>query len=146
MRRLVLLALALAIPFVLVSPATARATVSVYYAGPEGSVREALDLTGDPDTFAFVTDPAQADVFLLNGVIPGLERTATRVREGAGLVLILGPALTASEVESLLGEAVTLERRDNPLSLTSAPRVSDPVVTEIIWNSAPQPSAWPLPH
>ena len=125
MRRLLLLFVVLSLLFAIARPAAARETVSVYYAGPEGSVREALDLTGDPETFAIVTDPAQADVFILNGVIPGLERVATRVREGAGLVLILGPALTAPEVESLLGEAVTLERRDNPLSLTSAPRVSD---------------------
>ena len=53
-------------------------------------------------------------------------------------MLILGPALTAPEVEALWGAAVTLERRDDPVSLTSAPGVSDPVVTEIIWNSAPQ--------
>lgn len=135
MRRLFPLVLAFTLLFVGVPPISARDTISVYYAGPEGGVRTALSLA---ENFEIVADPSQADVFLLNGVIPDPERVAARVRAGAGLVLILGPALTAPEVEALWGAAVTLERRDDPVSLTSAPGVSDPVVTEIIWNSAPQ--------
>jgi len=135
MRRLFPLVLAFILLFVGVPPISARDTISVYYAGPEGGARTALSLA---ENFEIVADPSQADVFLLNGVIPDPERVAARVRAGAGLVLILGPALTAPEVEALWGAAATLERRYDPVSLTSVPGVSDPVVTEIIWNSAPQ--------
>jgi O-antigen/teichoic acid export membrane protein len=143
MRRLLSLALVLALLFVFALPASAHDTTFVYYAGPEGSVRQALTLTGDPDTFVLVDDPKFADVFLLNGAIPDPERIAARVQEGAGLVLILGPDVTASDVGTLLGAAVTLDPRssrgrDAPLSLTVAPGASDPLVSEILWNSAPQ--------
>ena len=100
MHRLFPLVLAFTLLFVGVSPISARATISVYYAGPEGGVRTALSLA---ENFEIVADPSPADVFLLNGVIPDPERVAARVRAGAGPVLILGPALTAPEVEALWG-------------------------------------------
>ncbi|MCX8066638.1 MAG: hypothetical protein N3B68_02225 [Anaerolineae bacterium] len=121
----------------LVSPASASGLppLKVYYAGPEGGVRTALTLAPD---FRLVSDPAQADVLVLNGVIPDPEGLAARVREGVGLVLILGPALPASEVEALLGIPVAWTAREDPLSLVAAEGVDDPIVTSIAWTSAPQ--------
>jgi len=98
MRRLFPLVLAFTLLFVGVPFISARDTISVYYAGPQGGARTALSLA---ENFEIVADPSQADVLLLNGVIPDPERVAARVRAGAGLVLILGPALTAPEVEAL---------------------------------------------
>ncbi len=107
----------------------------IYYAGPEGSVRTALTLTTD---FRLVSEPAQADVLVLNGAIPDPEGLAARVREGAGLVLILGPDLSARQVEALLGFPVALTAREDPLSLVAAAGQDDPVLTDIVWTSAPQ--------
>jgi len=108
--------------------------IRVYYAGPAGAVQQALTLACSE----LVDDLAQAQAIVLNGVIPEGEALAARLREGAGLVLILGPNLTATEVGRLLGVAVGLERRDTPLSLTAAKGLSHPLLTEVAWSSAPQ--------
>jgi O-antigen/teichoic acid export membrane protein len=115
----------------------------VYYAGPDGAVRTALELAADPALnperpFELVADPAGADVLVLNGTVPDPERLADLVRQGAGLVLILGPELPAGAVEALLGVPVSLERRDDPLGLVAAAGASDPLLSEIQWTSAPQ--------
>ena len=119
------------------SPALADSPppLQVYYAGPEGGVRTALTLAPD---FRLTSDPAQADVLVLNGAIPDPEGLAARVREGAGLVLILGPELMANEVSTLLGFPVALEVQEEPLSLVALERRDDPVLEEIVWTSAPQ--------
>ncbi len=109
--------------------------LAVYYAGPEGGVRTALTLAPD---IRLVSDPAQADVLVLNGAIPDPEGLAARVQEGAGLVLILGPDLTANEVSTLLGLPVALEEQEEPLSLVGREGIADPVLSEIVWTSAPQ--------
>ncbi|MCX7854969.1 MAG: hypothetical protein N2556_03160 [Anaerolineae bacterium] len=109
--------------------------LQVYYAGPEGGVRTALTLAPD---FRLVSDPAQADVLVLNGAIPDPDALAARVREGVGLVLILGPDLPARDVETLLGFPVTLTAQEKPLSLVAAEGLDDPVLTGIVWTSAPQ--------
>lgn len=135
--RILCIGLLLSFLFFSVSPVRADGAppVQVYYAGPEGGVRTALTLAPD---FRRVSDPAQADVLVLNGVIPDPEGLAARVREGAGLVLILGPDLSAREVEALLGFPVTLTPRENPLSLVAAEGQDDPILTNIVWTSAPQ--------
>ncbi len=135
--RILCIGLLLSFLFFSVSPVRADGAppVQVYYAGPEGGVRTALTLAPD---FRRVSDPAQADVLVLNGVIPDPEGLAARVREGAGLVLILGPGLSAREVEALLGFPVTLTPRENPLSLVAAEGQDDPILTNIVWTSAPQ--------
>ncbi|MCS7177957.1 MAG: hypothetical protein RML46_00740 [Anaerolineae bacterium] len=121
----------------LASPVSAEGPppLQVYYAGPEGGVRTALTLTPD---FRLVSEPEPADVLILNGAVPDLERLAARVRQGAGLVLILGPDLSAHQVEALLGFPVALTAREEPLSLVAAKGVDDPIVTGIAWTSAPQ--------
>jgi O-antigen/teichoic acid export membrane protein len=129
---LILLLFSLFAPAVL---AEGTPPLAVYYAGPEGGVRTALALAAD---IRLVPDPAQADVLVLNGAIPDPEGLAARVREGAGLVLILGPDLTADEVSTLLGFPVALEAREEPLSLVAVEGVADPVLSEIVWTSAPQ--------
>jgi hypothetical protein len=116
------------------SAAAAQTTTRVYYAGPAGAVPQALTLAG----FALVNDVAQAQAIVLNGVIPDGAAIAARVRAGAGLVLILGPNLTAAEVGTLLGVPVGLEKRDTPLSLVAARGLSHPLLAEVAWTSAPQ--------
>jgi len=108
--------------------------IRVYYAGPVGAVQQALTVACSE----LVDDPAQAQAIVLNGVMPEGEALAARVRAGAGLVLILGPNLTATEVGRLLGVAVGLEKRDTPLSLTTASGMSHPLLTEVAWTGAPQ--------
>lgn len=110
----------------------------VYYAGPAGGVRTALALAEREAGFQVVADPAQAHALVLNGTIPDPEALASRVREGAGLVLILGPGLDAERVSALLGRPLRLEPKSTPLSLTGAQGARDPLLEEIVWNSAPQ--------
>ena len=111
--------------------------LNVYYAGLDGSVRVALTLDRD---IVFVTDPAQAEVFVLNAMIPAADAAAirTRVQTGAGLVLVLGPELTAGSVSDLLGVPVTLERKDDALSLAPAAGDADNLLQDLLWTSAPQ--------
>jgi len=112
-------------------------SLNVYYAGPDGGVRTALGL--DKDTL-FTSDPAQADVFVLNGVIPATDAATirTRIQGGAGLVLILGPSLTGQGVSELLGSPVSLVKKDDPLSLAPLSGSQDSVMKSVIWDSAPQ--------
>ncbi len=136
--RTLCIGLLISLPFFLsASPVLADGAppLQVYYAGPEGGVRTALTLTPD---FRLVSDPARADVLVLNGTIPDPEGLAARVREGAGLVLILGPDLSARQIETLLGFPVTLTAQEEPLSLVAVESVDDPVLTDIVWTSAPQ--------
>ena len=91
MRRLLLIVAIAAL--LLSSPYSAwaqAAAVRVYYAGPAGGLATALSLAKD---FQIVSDPSQADVFVLNGQIPDVALVASRVRAGAGLLLI-GPDAT----------------------------------------------------
>jgi O-antigen/teichoic acid export membrane protein len=134
MRRLVSLLLVLAFLFALATPASASGDLSVYYSGdPNSSVRRALELA----EFTLVDDPDQADVILLNGRIPNPDEIASRVEAGAGLVLIMGSAVSVADVETVLGIPVELEGKDDPVSLAEI-KINDPLTTEIIWNSAPQ--------
>ena len=55
---------------------------------------------------------AKADVFLLNGTIPDPTAIATQVQGGAGLVLIMGPGMTARDVETVSGVPVYVDRKD----------------------------------
>ena len=128
-RRLTLLLLVPIILCVFVSPAFAKGeAVSVYYAGEaDSSVMRALELAG----FTLVDEPAQAQVIVLNGVVPEEDELARQVQDGAGLVLVVGEQTTPEEMEKLLGFPVTLERRDDPVSLTSI-EIDDPLTTENI--------------
>jgi O-antigen/teichoic acid export membrane protein len=106
----------------------------VYYAGPDGGVKTALSLAG----YTLVYDPASADVFVLNGEIPAAQAVAERVQAGAGLVLVLGEGASLADVHTLLGQPVTLSTAEEAVSLVEAEGVNDPILDEIVWNSAPQ--------
>ena len=134
MKRSLVILTTLILLFTLATPASADDSLHVYYAGPQGSVKMALELA----QFTLVTDPAQADVFLLNGTIPDPQAIAARLKAGAGLVLILGPDTTQSDVETLLGFPLNLEKREEAVSLTEIKGIEDPLVQQIIWNGAPQ--------
>ncbi len=116
-----------------VQPARAEQNLRVFYAGPEGGVKTALELA----KFILVTNPAQADVLVLNGEIPEAPPIQSRVASGAGLVLILGPTLTQEQVSKLLGIPVALRPRTDAASLSPA-ALNDALITDIAWNGAPQ--------
>ena len=137
MRRSISVLFVLFMLFSFVTPAQASSTIRIFYSGPEtNGVHTALTLA-PKGTFIFVTDPAQADVFVLNGSIPDPAAVAARLNAGAGLLLILGPDLTAKTVQTALGVPLTLEPRNDAVSLTNLP-LDDPLVKQIIWNGAPQ--------
>lgn len=142
MRRLFPVLLVIILALVWATPAnSANAPLVVYYAGPQDAVSTALNLQISAQLYpvTYTDDPLKADTFVFNGTIPDDPRIAQRVQSGqAGLVLFLGPDLTQSQVSTLLGYPVTLERKDDPVSPTNLKGVSDPLLTEIIWNGAPQ--------
>ena len=133
MQKIIFPLLVVALLFLAVSPASADTTLRVYYAGAEGSVTTALGLAG----FSRVNDPAQADVLVLNGVIPDPATAAAQIERGAGLVLILGPELTAADVEAVTSIPLTLTRRDDAVSLVELD-VDDSLTRDVVWNGAPQ--------
>ncbi|HTX91404.1 MAG TPA: lipopolysaccharide biosynthesis protein [Anaerolineales bacterium] len=107
---------------------------NVFYAGPEGGVKTALVLAG----YTLVDDPAQADVLVLNGSIPDPAALATRMHTGAGLVLVLSKDTSQADLQTLLGQPVTLKYAEDAVSLTNAKGAKDALLTEIVWNGAPQ--------
>ena len=105
---------------------------NVFYAGSDGGLKTALSLAG----YTLVDNPAQADVFVLNGQIP--QGVAEQVKGGKGLVLILGKDMTQNDVQDLLGQPVTLTDTEDAVSLINAKGAHDILLTEIVWNGAPQ--------
>lgn len=136
MRKIIIAIILLVLLTGFVSPANAGNPIRVYYGGEKGPVSMALELA-PAGTFALVTDPAQAQVYVLNGVTPELEKISSRVAAGAGLVLIPGPQTDAATVEKISGVPVEVSSRENPVSITAI-KISDPLLTEIAWNSSPQ--------
>ena len=133
MRKIAILVSVLILLLVSVTPVHANDDLRVYYAGENGSVLTALELAN----FQIVDDVAQADVILLNGVIPDPNAIAAQVQLGAGLVVIFGPNMTATEVETISGIPLTLVEKTTPISLTEI-KIDDQLVKQIIWNGAPQ--------
>ncbi|MBI5934297.1 MAG: hypothetical protein HY867_11365 [Chloroflexi bacterium] len=133
MKRLAIVFVTLLVLFSFVQPVHADDSLRVFYAGQDGGVKTALELA----EFTLVDDPARADVFVLNGVIPDDESIRARVAEGAGLVLILGAELTETQVGEALGMPLVLRPMEEAVSVTTLD-VNDPLLTEIIWNGAPQ--------
>ncbi len=107
---------------------------SIFYTGDDGGVKTALSLAG----YRLVTNPVLADVFVLNGEIPEDAIVRERVNDGAGLVLILGKKITNEQASALLGQQVTLTAAEEAVSLVDAKGANDSLLTEIIWNGAPQ--------
>jgi O-antigen/teichoic acid export membrane protein len=136
MKRLVSLAVILFSLLAAVRPAQADDEVRVYYAGPAGSVRTALELA----RVTLVEDPAQAEVFVLNGIIPEDEILYQRVQQGqAGLVLFLSTDTGEAALRRLLeNSALHLVPTNTAVSLIADRKFADPLVTGIAWNGAPQ--------
>jgi len=136
MRKIIVFLIACILLFSQVGVASAGNPLRVFYAGEPGAVKTALALA-PAGTFTFVDDPAQADVFFLNGATPRAAEIAARVQAGAGLVLIPGAQSDSASAALLLGFPVTLARKENPVSLTEI-KIDDPLLKEIAWNSSPQ--------
>jgi O-antigen/teichoic acid export membrane protein len=107
---------------------------NVFYAGQESEVKTALLLAG----YTLGTEPAQADVFVLNGEIPDAAEITERLKEGAGLVLIPGKGISQENIQTQVGQALTLKSAEEAVSLVNTKGVQDPILTEIVWNGAPQ--------
>jgi hypothetical protein len=137
MRKIILPLLIIVFLFTAVCPASANRMIRIYYAGPlDNRVYTALTLAPQ-GTFTFVRDPVQADVFVLNGSISDPVAIATQVQRGAGLVLILGPGLSATDILTVGDVPVMLTEKTDAVSLTDI-KINDPLVKQIIWSSAPQ--------
>jgi O-antigen/teichoic acid export membrane protein len=137
MRKIVFALIVGVILFSLAAPVGAAGEpIRVYYAGEKDAVWGALGLA-PAGTFVFVTDPAQADVFFLNGEKPQGDEIPSRIAAGAGAVIIPGPQTDADAVLKLTGVPGTLELKTSPISLTAL-EIDDPLATGILWNSAPQ--------
>jgi len=135
--RFIVLVLIIAALLFAAFPASAQdEPVRVYYIGPEdSSVKQALALA---DQISMVTDPLQADVFVVNGKTSNTQEIADSVQSGAGLVLLLDPDNTSDEIGILLGAPVVVQMQDAPLSLTTLKDSQDIIATGIAWNSSPQ--------
>src|SRR5450759_193414 len=114
--------------------------IKVYYSGPgaPGGIVAAIEIAAADGFVKQVSDPGQADVFVLNGAITNAGVIAARLQAGAGLVLVPSKDLTAAQASQVLGLPVTLAQHEDPLSLVNAPQSSDPLIREIAWNSSPQ--------
>ena len=118
------------------APIANAAPAKVFFAGENGGVKTALDLAGQAGTVKLVSEMAQADTRVLDGVIP--PGAAERAQAGAGVVLILGAGVTSEQASALLGQPVTLTAAEDAASLAGANGVSQALLTEIVWNGAPQ--------
>jgi O-antigen/teichoic acid export membrane protein len=137
MRRWIPLFLFLPLLFARATPARASSAIRVYVAGEASTVRPALDLAGR-GVFVVVDDPLQADVLLLNGEIPDPGLVNSRLQNGAGLVLILGPDITSDAFGTATGIPVKFQSADAAVSLEVISRINDPISRQIVWNGAPQ--------
>ncbi len=112
--------------------------LNVYYAGEDNSVKTALQLA----RFNLVQEAGQAQVWVLNGLIPGGGQLAKAVEGGVGGVLILGAQITPADLAPLLGEQVSLEARQEAVSLqTTQPADQTPadgIMQDVLWSGAPQ--------
>lgn len=109
--------------------------IPYYYAGPEGAFSVALSLY---PRFMPVAQPAEARVLIIIGRPPEAAAVNQALSQGAGLVWLLTPEVSAADFQQLLGFAAELSPADQPLSLVAAPGSQDPLTQDIIWNSAPQ--------
>jgi len=126
---LLMIVSALALPV-----SAARAAVdplTLYYAGEEGAVKQALRLTG----WTFTDDLSSADVIVLNGAIPDAPGAAARLRAGAGVLLLPGPGISSASLSELFGAQTQTEFLENPVTVKEAAADS---ASPILWNTAPQ--------
>ncbi len=60
------------------------------------------------------------------------------INEGQGLVLLLGPQLTAPALQAILGDGVGWEERTEAQTVQAVPNLDDSLIAQVTWNSAPQ--------
>ncbi len=138
LRRTFLILLLFCLIFAIPSPAIAQGRqIWVYYAGPDGGLKTAITLNS---YFVLTADLEQADVIVLNGQIPNAARVAERIRQGAGLLLVMGPTLSAADVQVFLAGQVTISQADTDISLVEDTSLDDPLISAVIWTSSPQVS------
>jgi len=135
MRKIFLILLLLSLLFLSPVSVSADNTLNVYFAGTSGAISTALTLDKN---IQLVSDVSAADVFVLNGAITDDAAILARIQEGAGLVLILGPDLSASQLNTFLGVNTSFIYIDAPLSLITSSTISDPILKDIIWTGSPQ--------
>jgi O-antigen/teichoic acid export membrane protein len=135
MRKVMLILVLLSLLFVTPKPTSADNSLNIYYGGPSGALSTALTLDKN---FHLVSDISTADVFVLNDTIGDGNAIQARLKQGAGLVLILGKDLSASQLNTLLGINTSLVYMEDPLSINSTPATADPIEKQIVWTSAPQ--------
>jgi O-antigen/teichoic acid export membrane protein len=116
-------------------PAFASDRITVYYAGPDAPVLQALRLCAD---FTVTAEMSEADVLVLNGAVPGPEKVAASMARGKGLVLVMGPAVTARDLRILFGGRPSVTFTDGPASIDASKTAADDLIRQIAWNSAPQ--------
>ena len=134
MKRIAVIRVACGLILVPAQPARAQEQVlNVYYAGPDGSVKTALQLA----KFNLVETPASADVIVLNGTIPDPQSITAALQTGAGGLLILGPEITPVKAAPLLGFAVQLAHHENAISLEINESAQDGIISDVLWSSAP---------
>jgi O-antigen/teichoic acid export membrane protein len=135
MRPILIFFVLVSLIFGMVVPVNAAAAPpSVYYAGPDGAVKTALELTH----FTFTQDINSADVIVLNGAIPDEPTSAARLNAGAGILLIPGADTTADQISGLLGIQVELQAETEAVTLQQNDSASSAIVRNILWNTAPQ--------
>ncbi|MCK4450757.1 MAG: hypothetical protein KAX26_09210, partial [Anaerolineae bacterium] len=104
---------------------------------PEG-VKQALDLIPE---VTFVEHLDSDQVIVVNDAILSedeAEAIGQAVNEGRGLVLLLGPQLTAPALQAILGGDVTWEEKADAQTVQAVPGLDDPLIAQVTWNSAPQ--------
>ena len=119
------------------TPSSQNPKRNIYYAGGDNKVKAALIQAG----YSLVDEFEKADVFVLNGEIPNVKAIATKLRSGAGLVLITGKGMSFRDVEVLFDYPVTaLIPSEDSVNLVVDEYFAkdDPLVKEINWVSAPQ--------
>lgn len=120
---------------------TAIANRNIFYAGSNNGVKTALLKAG----YTLVDNFDKAEVFVLNGEIPGTYAITAKLQNGAGLVLIPGNHTSYYgsdlDVQTLIGQPVAgLMKSDNPVNLQVDKFFGkdDPLISEINWADAPQ--------
>ena len=120
---------------------TSPSAIQVYFAAAGDNISgvgTALEIAQENGFIQLTSDPAQADVIVIQNAVPDVQALTDRLADGAGLVLFLGPGLTQADVQSLLAIPVSLQELSDPVSLTALEGLADALTTEILWNSAPQ--------
>ncbi len=131
---ILILASAILLTAILPGAVSAGEKLKICYAGAKGSVSQALSLAKD---FEVATD-ANADIYVLNGQIDNPNKILDHVKEGAGLVLIMGKDIKDSDLNILFEAPVNLKPLIKEESIDNLTGAEGSVVDDIVWNSSPQ--------